>query len=187
MNSHAAFETHPIQKVRCTRSITLGMAELQPDGISEQWFLKLGGDIHWSLIAQAMGQKHAVFEDIYGREVYAAFCATSIELSPQTGLLAKDVEITSSLYQVSHHQIGSVHKILLAGEEIASLLMISTFVSHGEDKANTSIVRNKYMPSLSLDIAPQKLLALAEYSRTAARLNENPEMKSDRNQDITPC
>ena len=187
MNSHAAFETHHIQKIDCTRSITLGMAELQPDGISEQWFLKLGGDIHWSLIAQAMGQKHAAFEDIYGREVYAAFCATSIELSPLAKLLAKDVEITSSLYQVSHHQIGSVHKILLAKEEIASLSMISTFVSHGEDKANTSIVRNKYMPSLALDMAPQKILALAEHARTTARVNANPVMKCDQNQAIMPC
>ena len=74
MNSHAAFETHPIQKVGCTRSITLGMAELQPDGISEQWFLKLGGDIHWSLIAQAMGQKQAVFEDIYRRGLCCVLC-----------------------------------------------------------------------------------------------------------------
>lgn len=187
MTNLAAFKAHHIQKIDCARSITLGMAELQPDGISEQWFLKLGGDIHWSLIAQAMGQKQAVFEDVYGREVYAAFCATSIELSPQTKLLAKNVEITSSLYHVSHHQIGSVHKILLAKQEIASLLMISTFVSHGEDKANTLIVRNKYMPSLSLDMAPQELLALAEHARTTARVNTNPEMKSDQNHDVTPC
>lgn len=187
MNNLAPFKPHHIQRIDCTRSITLGMAELQPDGISEQWFLKLGGDIHWSLIAQAMGQKQAVFEDVYGRAVYAAFCATSIELSPQAALLARDVEIMSSLYQVSHHQVGSIHKILLAKEEIASLSMISTFVSHGEDKANTSIVRNKYMPSLSLDMAPQELLALAEQARTTARVNTNSEMKSDRNQDMTPC
>lgn len=152
-----------------TVEIRLGMAELQPDGLSEQWFLKSSGDIHWSLIAEAMGQKHAVFEDVSGQEVYAAFCVTSLTLRPMAGLLAKDITISSAIYQVSQHQIGSVHKVLLRDEIIASLLMISTFVSHGNDRSNRSIVRNKYMPQLLLDAAPQSLMWLAENARISAK------------------
>lgn len=171
MNKVTAFDINHKQKVHGSRSITLGMAELQPDGISEQWFLKLGGDVHWTLIAQAMGQKHAVFEDAFGREVYAAFCATSLEVTPNRNLLAEDVELKSSLYQIGFHQIGSIHEIYLSGIRIATLSMISTFVSHGADGSNRSIVRNKHMPRLALETAPQKLNILAGHARAISRHN----------------
>lgn len=187
MNTITSFQTIDDCPVTSARTITLGMAELQPDGISEQWFLKLCGDVHWSLIAKAMGQKRAVFEDVNGREVYAAFCATSLELQPRQDLLAQDVEIFSSIYRVSQHQIGSEHKIFLSGNEIASLSMISTFVCHSEDGLNTTIIRNKYMPSLALELAPQSLLDLAKKARNIARRdldNENLGAPIDK---ITPC
>lgn len=187
MNTITSFQTIDDRQVTSARTITLGMAELQPDGISEQWFLKLCGDVHWSLIAKAMGQKRAVFEDVNGREVYAAFCATSLELQPRQDLLAQDVEIFSSIYRVSQHQIGSEHKIFLSGGEIASLMMISTFVSHSEDGLNTTIIRNRYMPSLALELAPQSLLDLAKKARNIARRdldNENLGALIDK---ITPC
>lgn len=187
MNTITSFQTIDNRQLTSARTITLGMAELQPDGISEQWFLKLCGDVHWSLIAKAMGQKRAVFEDVNGREVYAAFCATSLELQPRDDLLAEDVQIFSSIYRVSQHQIGSMHKMFLSGNEIASLSMISTFVCHSEDGLNTTIIRNKYMPSLALELAPQSLLDIAKKARIIARRdldNENLGALIDK---ITPC
>lgn len=187
MNTITSFQTIDDRQVTSARAMTLGMAELQLDGISEQWFLKLCGDVHWSLIAKAMGQKRAVFEDVNGREVYAAFCATSLELQPRQDLLAQDVEIFSSIFRVSQHQIGSEHKMFLSGNEIASLSMISTFVCHSGDRLNSAIIRNKYMPSLALELAPQSLLDLAKKARNIARRdldNENLGAPIDK---ITPC
>lgn len=187
MNTITSFQTIDDRQVTSARAMTLGMAELQPDGISEQWFLKLCGDVHWSLIAKAMGQKRAVFEDVNGREVYAAFCSTSLELQPRQDLLAQDVEIFSSIYRVSQHQIGSMHKVFLSDKEIASLSMISTFVCHSGDRLNSTIIRNKYMPSLALEPAPRSLLDIAKKARNIARRdldNENLGALIDK---ITPC
>lgn len=39
----------------------LGMAEMGYRGLSEQWLKRRAGDLHWRLIARAMGQKEAVF------------------------------------------------------------------------------------------------------------------------------
>lgn len=187
MNTITPFQTIADRQFASTRTITLGMAELQPDGISEQWFLKLCGDVHWSLIAKAMGQKRAVFEDVNGRAVYAAFCATSLELQPSDDLLAQDVQIISSIYQVSRHQIGSVHKVFLSDKKIASLSMISTFVCHSDDGLNSTIIRNKHMPNLALELAPQPLLDIANNARNIARRDLDDDILGAPIDKITPC
>ncbi|MEP4341988.1 MAG: Pnap_2097 family protein [Lentilitoribacter sp.] len=187
MNKVTAFEKNQHRPVCRSTKIRLGMAELQPDGLSEQWFLKFSGDIHWSLIAEAMGQRHAVFEDVNGQEVYAAFCTTSLSLQPMTGLLAKDVIISSRIYQVNEHQIGSIHKMMLYGNFIASLFMISTFVSHGKERSNKSIIRNKYMPQLMLDDAPLSLVQLSENARNVAKKSSSEADSALHVSDIKPC
>jgi probable biosynthetic protein (TIGR04099 family) len=187
MNKVTAFAQTQHRLVFRSTKIRLGMAELQPDGLSEQWFLKFSGDIHWSLIAEAMGQKHAVFEDVNGQEVYAAFCVTSLAFQPMTSLLAKDVIISSRIYQVNQHQIGSIHKVMLCEDVIASLSMISTFVSHGKDRSNRSIIRNKNMPQLLLDAAPQSLVQLAENARIAAKKPISEVESAIHIIDIKPC
>lgn len=187
MNKVTAFAQTQYRPVCQSTKIRLGMAELQPDGISEQWFLKFSGDVHWSLIAKAMGQKHAVFEDVNGQEVYAAFCVTSLSLQPMIGLLAKDVIISSRIYQVNQHQIGSIHHVTLCDDVIASLAMISTFVSHGEERTNRSIIRNKNMPQLSLGAAPQSLARLAENARVVAKKSIGEAQNAIHVCDIKPC
>lgn len=187
MNKVTAFTQTQHRPICRSTKIRLGMAELQPDGLSEQWFLKFSGDIHWSLIAEAMGQKHSVFEDVNGQEVYAAFCVTSLAFQPMTGLLAKDIVISSRIYQVNQHQIGSVHKVMLCEDVITSLSMISTFVSHGKDRSNRSIIRNKNMPQLLLDAAPQSLVQLAINARDVAKKSEVEVESAIHVCDINPC
>lgn len=169
MNHVAFIKTAGSIDYSSIKTIRLGMAEMGIKGLSEQWFLRFGGDAHWSLIAQAFGQERAVFKDHDGRDVYAAFCATKLEFAPYTNLLAEDVEIISSLYHVGSCQIGSVHQIFYQDEPIARLDMISSFVSHQDGRSNQQIVRNKQMPSLNLPHAPDRLIQLAKDSRLVAR------------------
>lgn len=175
------------KRISASRTLRLGMSELCPTGLSEQWLLRFCGDIHWSLIAKAMGQNKAIFTDAYGRDVYAAFCATSLSFAPMTDLLAKSVRISSTLYQVNNHQIGSIHKIELAGDEIAKLSMISTFVSHEERKTNRRIVRNRDMPKIHLEEAPNELADIAENARSIAKHGTNPLDRDKVILQVTPC
>lgn len=169
MNKIAFFKPKKARSYRLVRPIRLAMAELSPNGLSEQWFLRYGGDAHWQLIAKACGQDKAMFKDMYGRNVYAAFCATNIEFEPVENLLAEDASITSDIYQVGSCQIGSIHHILLEGKCIARLYMISSFVSHQDGGSNQKIVRNKHMPNLDLENAPENLVQIADYARMVAR------------------
>ena len=63
--------------------LRLGMMHLSPNGLSEQWLLRHLGDRHWDLIAAAVGQEGIAFRDADGAQVYAAFCATSLDLPGQ--------------------------------------------------------------------------------------------------------
>lgn len=169
MNTIASLERVEARSYLMTKDIRLGMIELEPNGISEQWFLRYGGDAHWQLIADAYGQKRAVFQDIYGRDVYAAFCATYVDFAFVENLLAESITVRSEIYQISTHQIGSIHQIFLEGRCIANLYMVSSFVSHETSKTNQRIVRNKHMPTIILEKAPSQLVDIAHNARTVAR------------------
>lgn len=187
MNKINPVHTITNQQISRSTAIRLGMAELCPTGLSEQWLLRFGGDIHWSLIAQTMGQESATFQDAYGQDVYAAFCATSVELALVDCLLAQDVRMHSLLYRVSNHQLGSIHTIYLDDVNIATLSMISTFVSHDESKRNSKIVRNKDMPELFLDQAPDELAQIAANARSIARSNLDDIKWHATALDVMPC
>lgn len=168
--------------------ITLGMMQLGPSGLSEQWVLRAGGDRHWDLIAQAMGQDRAVFHDAQGRELYAAFCATSLALArPDGPLLGQKSTITSALYEVSPTQIGSVHRVQRSGGMIAELLMISTFVGHDTSGSNHHILRRPPSRKMNLSPAPTSLQTLADRARQQARSPRDNEGASSKILTLTPC
>lgn len=151
-------------------SLPLGMAQLSPAGLSEQWVLRFCGDQHWALIAKALGQRSAVFHAADGRPVYAAFCATSLRLpAPSRALLGQDARIESKLFAVSDTRTGSQHRILVAGKVVAELWMISTFVSHDASGSNTRIYRNNVLGEMHLPEAEAGLMQLDGAARDTAR------------------
>ncbi|WP_425101947.1 Pnap_2097 family protein [Tropicibacter sp. S64] len=149
--------------------IPLGMAQLSPDGLSEQWVLRFCGDRHWALIAEALGQHEAVFQAPDGRPVYAAFCATSLRMPPSGPLLGKTVHVRSTLYGLTDTRTGSRHRLSVDGTVIAELMMISTFVSHDKSGCNNRIHRNSVLGQMSLPPAGTELMALDGQARDTVR------------------
>ncbi len=168
MTSILAFPAPPAPVI-LEDSQPLSMMQLAPRGLSEQWLLRHAGDRHWSMIAAAMGQGRAVFADAAGRPVYAAFCATELDLAPAGPLLGTDLAIRSSLHAVSARLIGSEH--LLSGPQgpLGRLRMVSTFVSHDGTGSNKRITRNLPSGELTLPPAPAALADLAARARRRAR------------------
>jgi probable biosynthetic protein (TIGR04099 family) len=164
------------------------MAHLSPNGLSEQWVLRECGDLHWSLIAQALGQERAVFTSGRGEPVYAAFCATALEFyAPEMSLLGEDLVIASELFRVSAGRIGSLHEFVVGGRGIARLRMISTFVSHDSTRSNRSIVRNHPMREAVLVEAPLSLTELSAYAHAVARQCRQRTKRSEAIISETPC
>lgn len=157
------------QRTEARESLVVAMAHLSPFGLSEQWLLRDAGDRHWALIAQALGQTQAVFADADGRPVYAAFCATRLDLEQGPPDLGHRIEITSTLYAVSATRIGSCHVVSGGGRVLARLNMISTFVSHDASGSNRRIVRNAPQSAADLPPAPDALVDLGDRARAVAR------------------
>jgi probable biosynthetic protein (TIGR04099 family) len=173
---------------RRAEPVYLGMMQLGPDGLSEQWLLRDGGDRHWALIAEAMGQDRAVFCDAEGRALYAAFCATSLVMArPDGPLLGQSAVIASALYEVSATQLGSVHHLHQAGVVIAELRMISTFVGRDESGSNHRILRRPPSRGLNLPPAPASLRALADQARQQARGPRDHDVAAPDALTLTPC
>jgi probable biosynthetic protein (TIGR04099 family) len=150
MNLAAIAAPRPLS---CQSSLTLGMAHQAPSGLSEDWWLKHLGDVHWQLIAEAVGQSTTVFRDSHGRQLYAAFCATEFEqLRPDLVGLGQNVELRSDLWAAGRSRIQSNHHILANGTEIARFKLISTFVAHMQTGVNASVRRAT--PFLMPGLAP---------------------------------
>lgn len=152
-----------------TRSeqLTLGMAQLSPFGMSEQWLLRDCGDRHWGLIAEATGGSMA-FRDPEGRPVYAAFCATFVSYggAPTLGASA---HVRSALYQVAAGRIGSEHVITGAAGHIACVRMITCFLRHDRTGSNKRLLRSGVTGLRDLPNAPETLIELDTSARQTAR------------------
>lgn len=176
MNVHVfSQQRQDAQKAEMVTHVRLGMAALSPDGLSEQWLLRSCGDLHWCLIATALGQEKAVFHDKIGRPVYAAFCATLLKLlKTEASLLGEDIIIKSELFRVGYNQLGSIHSFCIADSLIAfpplgKLQMISTFVSHDGTGSNRSIIRNEISQDINVPPCPVSLCELYNSSRNLRR------------------
>lgn len=155
--------------VETVAHLPLGMAQLSPQGLSEQWVLRFCGDQHWTLIAKALGQRDAVFRAPDGRPVYAAFCTTSLHMQPSAALLGRNVQVESALFAVTQTRTGSRHRLVVDGMVIAEMSMISTFVSHDTSGCNTRIHRNSVLGQMHLPPAGPAVMALDDRARDAAR------------------
>lgn len=125
------------------QTLRLGMAQLAPEGLSENWLMKHLGDLHWGLIAKGLGQERAVFHAPDGRPVYAAFCASALDLAPAPSVAAgNDLQIWSRLGRVSPSRLLSRHYLSTPNGPVGELRLISTFVAHGPDGRNGRIARS---------------------------------------------
>ncbi|GAJ93562.1 DNA gyrase [Agrobacterium sp. SHOUNA12C] len=122
--------------------ILLGMPQLTPFGLSETWLMKELGHRHWLLLARRMGMDDADFRTADGTETYAAICATSLTNAQLDRARANQVLcIQSVLEPVSKTQVASRHRLLVDGEPIGDVELLSAFVRRTRENDNVSIAR----------------------------------------------
>lgn len=148
----------------------LGMAEMGYRGLSEQWLKRRAGDMHWRLIANAMGQKNALFTCSNGEPLYAAFCITSLQLSrPELPRLGAHLTLTADLYRVGHGRLASFVRIASDGDVIGGMVLVSTFVGRSEPGINRSVVRRSPRALAIPPDATPRVRRIAECAATIAR------------------
>lgn len=136
------YSRESLSAIRQQAVVPLGMAQLSVVGLSEDWWLKHLGDVHWQMIATAMGQDDPLFRDVRGRLIYAAFCATEFEQPwPEGAALGGTLQVTSSLWQAGRSRLQSIHEVFSDTGLVARVRMVSTFVTHGAVGVNKSVAR----------------------------------------------
>lgn len=165
----------------------LGMQHLGPCGLSEPWLLAACGDLHWGMIANAFGQDAPGFRATDGRPLYAAFCATRMELAAAGGLLGGELCIRSSITELGGARIGSRHLFLGGGQVLGRLLMLSAFVTHDQTGSNRRIVRARPDRNVAFPAAGPELTALDARARQASRTLRERRMSGRGNHRIVPC
>ncbi|MBT8154751.1 hypothetical protein KMP13_12810 [Epibacterium ulvae] len=157
----------PLAAIHLEAEVALGMAQLSLRGLSEDWWLKHLGDVHWQMIARAMGQDEPVFRDAQGRLIYAAFCATHFEQPrPDAVPLGGRAHVRSSLWQAGRSRLQSNHEVFCGERLVLRLRMVSTFVTHGEAGVNKSVFR---VPPAIIPVLPAAPDDFAEEAAQKAR------------------
>ena len=153
--------------IALAQEIPLGMAQLSVQGLSEDWWLKHLGDVHWQMIATAMGQEDPVFRDAEGRLIYAAFCATHFEQFDHTAAaLGGRLTVRSSLWQAGRSRLQSIHELWHGSRRVGRLRMVSTFVTHGVAGVNKSVLR---VPPAIIPVLPPAPDGFADAAAARAR------------------
>lgn len=169
----------------------LGMAEMGYHGLSEQWLKRRAGDLHWRLIARAMGQRDAVFTCSEGEPLYAAFCATSLQLSrPHLPRLGGEMTLAADLYRVGHGRLASRLRIISDGDVVGHMILVSTFVGRSEPGINRSVVRRSPRALAMPPDAPLAVRRVAEQASAITRDIRNHGVKltgTSEAQAILPC
>ncbi|WKL23638.1 hypothetical protein QYR00_24315 (plasmid) [Agrobacterium tumefaciens] len=169
----------------------LGMAEMGYSGISEQWLKRRAGDLHWRLIARAMGQRDAVFTCLEGEPLYAAFCATSLQfVRPHLARMGGEMTLAADLYRVGHGRLASLLRIYVGSDIVGRMILISTFVGRSEPGINRSVVRRSPRAFVMPPEAPLVVRHLAEQASAAARAIRNDHRRlfaMSETQNILPC
>lgn len=148
----------------------LGMAEMGYRGLSEQWLKRRAGDLHWQLIARAMGQREAVFTCSDGEPLYAAFCATSVKLArPELPRLGGQLTLSADLYRVGHGRLSSLLTISADGVEVGRMVLVSMFVGRTEPGVNRSVVRRSPRALAMPPEAPLAVRRVAGHASAVAR------------------
>lgn len=161
----------------------LGMAEMGYAGLSEQWLMRRAGDLHWRLIAQAMGHRRAVFTCAEGKPLYAAFCASSLRLGA-TPDLGETLRLSGALGQLGYGRLASIQQIEAEGRPVGRIILVSVFVGRTDPGSNHGVVRK--MPRV-MDLPPPAPRPAQRLAFHAARIARARPVLDGANTTLLPC
>lgn len=165
----------------------LGMAEMGFCGLSEQWLMRRAGDLHWRLIAQALGQRNAVFTCAEGKPLYATFLASRLRLTaPMVPKLCDRITLSARLWAIGRNRLASEVSLSVSGTFVGSVRLISTFAGRVDPASNHSMVRRMPPVIAVLPEAPPALQSLARNAAVIGRRTANLEF-TGRVVTVRPC
>jgi probable biosynthetic protein (TIGR04098 family) len=132
------------------RTYLLNMPQMALGGLSESWLFKELGDIHWSVLAGALGQPTRLLSDSAGDRIYATFTRIQLRSSCALGLYEENerIDIDSGMSRYGAGLYFSEATVNGATGSIQARLM-SSFSKFGATGSNTSLFKG--LPELPPD------------------------------------
>jgi probable biosynthetic protein (TIGR04098 family) len=139
--------------------VELGLPQMALCGLSESWLLKILGDLHWRLIAEALDVKPADIRDASGNRLYPTFTRIRFVSSRP---LAAYLEGERLAFSASLSRLGAAlffSNVGVQGEDGRSVSaeLMSSFSHRGAEPGNSDLLRGQ--PQIS---AACRATALAE-------------------------
>lgn len=128
-----------------SQQFLIGMPQLSLGGLSENWLLKECGHQHWLALAKHLGLDKPHFIDQKGRQMYAAFLV--VKLSDANLDFVEEnqtLSIVTQLVRISASRSYSRHEVQVNNVKVASLELLSSFVSRQEQGNNQTVARAEF-------------------------------------------
>ncbi|HTC05118.1 MAG TPA: LnmK family bifunctional acyltransferase/decarboxylase, partial [Xanthobacteraceae bacterium] len=146
------------------RTYLLNMPQMAVGGLSESWLFKELGDIHWTVLAKALGQPTRLLSDSAGDRIYATFTRIQLRSSCALGDYKENerIDIDSSM---SRHGAGLYFSEAMANGATGSIQarLMSSFSKFGATGSNTSLFKG--LPELPPDCGIPALPDVPEFAR----------------------
>jgi probable biosynthetic protein (TIGR04098 family) len=146
------------------RTYLLNMPQMAVGGLSESWLFKELGDIHWNMLAKALGQPTRLLSDSAGDRIYATFTRIQSRSSCALGMYKENerIDITSGM---SRYGAGLYFSEAMANGPTGSIQarLMSSFSKFGATGSNTSLFKG--LPELPPDCIIPALPEVPEFGR----------------------
>jgi probable biosynthetic protein (TIGR04098 family) len=146
------------------RTYLLNMPQMALGGLSESWLFKELGDMHWSILSQALGQPTRLLSDSAGDRIYATFTRIQLRSSCALGGYEENerIDIDSIMSRYGAGLYFSEAMVSGATGSVQARLM-SSFSKFGATGANTSLFKG--LPELPPDCIIPALAEVPEFGR----------------------
>jgi probable biosynthetic protein (TIGR04098 family) len=146
------------------RTYLLNMPQMAVGGLSESWLFKELGDIHWNVLARALGQPTRLISDSAGDRIYATFTRIQLRSSCAFGAYGENerIDIDSGMSRYGAGLYFSEAMVNGAAGSIQARLM-SSFSKFGATGSNTSLFKG--LPELPPDCIIPALAEVPEFGR----------------------
>ena len=140
------------------------MPQMAVGGLSESWLFKELGDIHWNMLAKALGQPTRLISDSAGDRIYATFTRIQLRSSCALGIYKENERIDIDA-GMSRHGAGLYFSDAMANGATGSIQarLMSSFSKFGATGSNTSLFKG--LPELPPDCAIPALADVPEFGR----------------------
>ncbi len=116
------------------RQLVINMPQMNVGGLSEAWLFKEMGDLHWSVIAQALQKKSDEITDEFGNRLYATFVRIRFESSSHLKNIKENdlFTIENEMARFGKNLFVSESQINIGSTNVKAQLLSSFSVRGGE-------------------------------------------------------